>query len=396
MKFLTKNLFLIIFLSSFAVYLSHTVYTKTSIFADGRFYFVITRSLVKDHDIKFANEYSSLGMDKAYTYNGYSWNKYPPGVSLFWIPAFLEAEGLNNLLHIFTPKFDASGFNNIHQAFVALDSIFLGTLGLYLLYSLLNNYFPKKISLLTVFFLFSSTNLLFYIAVEPINSHSASFFTSSLFLYYFLRYQKDKYYYLILGIIIGVAGLIRTQDILLLVLPIIKLIKTYKYKSFEVLAASYFLLATGAFISFLPQIYFWKKIFNTFLYSPYLSEGVSLLKPQIFHVLFNAQNGLFTTTPIVLISIAGLFIIRKYKLIRFYALLYFTIQIYLISSWSSFFQGGSFGIRMAITTYPLLSFGLAQIVSSGFKVLKEKQFSFIIIGFFALNCFNIINYLLSY
>lgn len=395
MKFLTKNLFLIIFLSSFAVYLSHTVYTKTSIFADGRFYFVITRSLVKDHDIKFANEYQALGMDKAYTYNGYSWNKYPPGVSLFWIPAFLEAEGLNNLLHTFTPKLDVSGFNNIYQAYVALDTIFLGTLGLYLLYSLLKNYFPKKNSLISILILFSSTNLFFYIAVEPINSHAASFFVSSLFLYYFLRHREDKYYYIILGLIAGFAGLIRTQDLLLIFIPIIQIFLNTK-NNLKKLFTCYMLIITGIFVGFLPQIYFWKKIFNTFLYSPYLSEGVNLLKPQIIHVLFNAQNGLFYTTPIVAIAIMGFFVARKYKLIGFYALLYFAIQIYLISSWSSFFQGGSFGIRMAITTYPLLSFGLVQIVSSGIKVLKEKQFSFVVILFTGLNCFQIINYLLSY
>ena len=55
-----------------------------------------TRSIIKDFDIKFANEYEHFNMQPVYTNAEYVWNKYPPGVSFFWIPALFVADGFSN------------------------------------------------------------------------------------------------------------------------------------------------------------------------------------------------------------------------------------------------------------------------------------------------------------
>jgi len=390
--FSQKLLFPTLFLFSLVVFLFHTTYTKTTIFADARFYYMTTRSIIKDFDIKFANEYEHFNMQPVYTNAEYVWNKYPPGVSFFWIPALFVADGFSNALN----PFDTSGFGIVYQIAVATSSVLLGLLGLYFLYQLLKGYFSEKVSLLTSLALFGTTNLFFYIALEPINSHAASFFVSSIFLYYFFKHKKDKYYYLILGLLGGVAGLVRTQDALILIIPILEIFLKSK-QSFKFLATSYLLLSTGFLIGFFPQIYFWGKIFGTFWSSPYLEEGFNLGNPQIFHVLFNGQNGLFTLTPIILLSFLGLFLIKKkLKIISVYAIFYFLLQTYIISSWSAFYQGGSYSIRMMITTYPLLSFGLASIIEKSSKIIKERYVILITFFFTLLNMFFIIDYLLKY
>ncbi len=395
-KIINLNLFILIFSASIIIFLSHTIFTKTAIFADARFYYATTRSLVKDFNIKFTNEFLNLNVIPTPTHDGYVWNKYPPGVSLLWLPLFSMADGLSLLLNSIGIGVDIGGYGIIYQTSVAMTSIFLGVFGLYLIHLMLKDYYSEKTSFLAVFTLFATTNLLFYIAVEPINSHAASFFVSSFFIYYFLKRKTGKNFFLVLGILGGIAGLVRTQDSLILIIPLIKIFSDRKrgLKSYQ----NFIQLITGASISFVPQIIFWKKIYNTYWYSPYLEEGFDLLKPQIIHVLFNTQNGLFTITPFVAISLIGiLFLEQKYNFLKAYTLAYFFLQLYLVSSWSSFFQGGSYSIRMIITTYPLLAIGLSQIISRLQNRLKSRSLLTATVIFFSLiNSILIIRYLLLF
>src|SRR4030042_3074919 len=80
--------FVIIF--SLSIFLAHTTVTKTAIFADSRFYFAYTHSLVKDRDLDLKNEYTDLDIGTVFTKAVVS-NSYPPGVSLFWIPLYQNA-----------------------------------------------------------------------------------------------------------------------------------------------------------------------------------------------------------------------------------------------------------------------------------------------------------------
>ena len=414
-------IFPLISLFSLTAFLAHTLFTKTAVFSDGRFYYSITRSLIKDKDIKFSHEFENLGITPTYTRNVYVWNKYPPGVSFFWMPLFFITDGFLYLInsvgtlgtHWGWITLDTLGYGLIYQATVAISSIYLGVLGLFLMYQLLKEYFLEKTSLIATIMLFTTTNLLFYIAVEPISSHAVSFFVSSLFVYYFLRHQNDKYYYLILGIIGGIAGLVRTQDSLILITPILQIPFKFR-KTIKLMATGYWLLVTGFFIGFLPQIIFWKKLFNTFWYSPYLEEGFNFIKPQVLHVLFNNQNGLLTITPSIGIAFLGLIIIflsipKSFKSLEFrisgnkwlpnishYALLYFVVQLCLISSWSGFYQGGSYSIRMMVTTYPLLAFGLAQTIELVTKKIKLNKVYIIVGAVTLLNIILIIRYLISF
>jgi hypothetical protein len=388
-----KYVFGSIFIFSILVFLLHTTFTKTAIFADARFYYTYTRSLIQDHDLNLKNEYLDLGIQNKFEEGKLVANPYPPGVSMLWVPLYLNAKALATIFGL-----TDSGYGFLYQLSAALTNIFLGIFGLYLVFKLLQKYFPVRVSYLTILALFGATNLLFYIAVEPINSHAASFFISSLFVFYFLMtdVEKGKDYYMALGFIGGIAGLVRTQDLLLLILPVIKITSKYK-SSIKLLATNYMLLATGLTVAFLPQILLWKYFYNTFWYSPYLNSGFNFLKPQIIHVLFNTQNGLFILTPLIAISLIGsLFIKRTNSSLYSYILIYFFMQLYLVSSWSAYYQGGSYSIRMLVTTYPLLSFGLAYVIDKINAIHKERITALLILLLTLLNFVFIINYLFKY
>jgi Dolichyl-phosphate-mannose-protein mannosyltransferase len=401
----TKYIFLTFITTSLVVFFLHSLLTKTSVFADAKFYYSYTRSFVFDNNLLLGNEFFNLGLLEKVPHNQFAPIFYPPGVSIFWVPLFQITFGFTNLIKAIIPNLKISGFEPIFEYSAALTSIFLGISSLFLVFKIISQYFSEKVSLLTVTALFFATNLFFYIAVEPINSHAASFFVSTLFVVYFLTRKKDGLYYIILGLIGGVAGLVRTQDLLILSIPIIQIILNYR-RSLRTLISFILLLTVGCFIGFSPQILLWKYFYNTFWYSPYFDVGFAFLKPQILHVLFNYQNGLFTVTPVVAIAFIGILLkfISKLELRKWivennifvYALFYFLLQLYLVSSWKEYTQGGSYSIRMMLTTYPLMSFGLAEITEKVIKKIGDKKTIYIIGGFSILNFFSILNYLMKY
>src|SRR3989344_2085825 len=174
------KLFLVFaFIISLFVYLTHLSFTHTSLYSDGKFYFAYTRSVVKDFDLSLESEFKFLEIKPILNKDGLAINTFPIGSSLLWIPGFL-------LIHLFSPGL--SGFEIPYQISVAITSAFLVTLGLYFCYKSLRKFFDINISLITIALLFLGTNLIFYSGVEPINSHSASFFISSLFVYYLLNH----------------------------------------------------------------------------------------------------------------------------------------------------------------------------------------------------------------
>lgn len=375
------------FFFSLLVFLAHTAVTQTAIFADGRFYFALTRSLVKDFDLNLINEYHTLGVEPLLNSRGLAINKYPPGVSLFWLPLFGVTDALIRTANLLLgADISTDGFSLPYQTAVAATSAGLGVLGLYLVYSFLQKFFSQRISFLTAFTLLLTTNLFFYIAVEPINSHAVSFFAASLFVFYFLKKWSPKMNSsdFLLGLIGGVAALVRTQDVLIMLLPAAAWSKRPQKIKRTVL------LGLGFLTGFLPQIGLWKLFFNTFWKSPFLDEGFNFFRPQVLHVLLNPQNGLFLLTPVTLISLIGLFLFRKKNRQLFYlALAYFLLQLYLVSSWRGYAQGGSFSIRMLISTYPLLAFGLAAFLERAKTVLGWGKTA-ALVGVFSIINFGLI------
>ncbi len=396
-----SKLFSFFCLISITIFLSHSLFTKTSVFADAKFYYSFTRSLVFDHDLLLGNEFFALGLLKVIPESLFIPSFYPPGVSILWIPLYSLAYGALNLYRIFIPNLQFSGYEAFFEYSCGITSILLGVFALYLVFKMLSKHFSNDVSLLATSTLFLATNLFFYIAVEPINSHAASFFVSTLFIFLFFTRKKDGFYYFLLGIIGGFAGVVRTQDLLILILPLLYIISHY-WESFRTLSSYNLLLIAGTLLGFFPQILLWKYFYNTFWYSPYIDVGFKFLNPQIFHVLFNAQNGLLTTTPVIAVAFLGLIfkIMQSSKNktgeIYIYALIYFLLQLYLISSWNVYSQGGSYSIRMIVTTYPLLAFGLTYMTERSVAKFGKKATLVLIILISFINFLSILNYLLKY
>lgn len=357
------------FLVIFAIYIlgffAHALYLKKTVYGDGIYYYSWLRSVVTDHDFNFRNEYAHFGGSQPLLPNGLPGNKYSVGPAVFWAPAFLFTNALVK----------GTGYELPYQITVGLTSVLFSLFGLILLFRLLRNFFIPEISILAVSGTALATNLFFYGSLDVVNSHALSFFAGTLFLTFLLSNSKN---WLIIGILLGIIGLIRPQDMVIGVtaLPFLK------PKNLV-----HFIL--GAMVGFLPQLLAWQALYGKFWLSPYLTgrEGFDFLHPHILEVLFALRYGLFTFSPILLIGFVGLLLWKNiFSRVAFIAIL---LELLLVSSWSTYWQGATIGGRMFVGTLPLFAFGLAEI----FVFLKKYSWKFPVFLLILIVPLSILNFL---
>lgn len=353
MNFSSKTAFLFLYVFAISIFLIHFLVVGKAVYGDGRYYYAYLPTLLLQHTLNFSKSFQQLGIQTYLTPNHLPANKYSPGSALLWGFSF-------SFIHLLLMPFHLNdGYNSIYQIAIGIGNVSLVFIGLYFLWKSLFLFFSKSISLITCIFIFLSTNLLFYGAVDVINSHSGSFFASALFIYFWL--QKKTYTNAVLmGFFLGLLILIRAQDIIFIILPCSNLILEKRKYIFN-----FAMTIITATIMFFPQLLLWKLEWGSWLTSPYLSrESFQFIKPQFLGVLFYLPSGLFLWTPITIGCLMGLFYFIKIKRnIAIPFLLIFFVQLYIVASWSTWWQGASYSGRMFVSTLPMLSFGLAFLLS---------------------------------
>jgi hypothetical protein len=227
--------------------------------------------------------------------------------------------------------------------------------------------------------------LTYYLLIEVSMSHAVSQFLISLFLYFCITkaWQKERQLQIALGGILGIAALVRPQDILFIIVPILigwlgieensnpqlKKINFRDLFKLQYLSAIALILGVTLLMQ-LPQllIYIWQ--YEGLNRIPYLEEGKARgyggsfhwFQPAIFQVLFSGYRGLFTWHPLTLLAVIGLGLLAK-KMTRLACILLIAVglQVYVISAWWCWWQGASVGGRMFANCTLIFVFGLAAL-----------------------------------
>jgi hypothetical protein len=365
-------LILVVYLMGF---FAHAALIKKTVYGDGIYYYSWLRSIVIDHDIRFGNEYNAFQATQPTTPLGLPGNKYTVGPALLWLPTFAVAHSLIR----------GTGYEMPYQIAVGLTCVLYAYVGLLLLFFLLSKYFNQTVTTVSILGIAGATNLLFYGSLDVVNSHAVSFFAVSLFLTFL--FQKSRSW-IFIGTALGLVGLMRTQDLIvgLLVLPYIKKNDIISFTS-------------GLLIVFLPQLLAWQVLYGKFWVSPYISniEGFNFLQPHLLGVLFAPSNGLLLWTPIVLVGCIGLLKSNTRLPLKLMAGI-ITLALYLIASWSVWWQGASYSGRMLISILPLVAFGLANLFTI-FNLPKLRYYILmftIVLPLCILNGIMIVYFLLTH
>ena len=287
--------------------------------------------------------------------------KYPLGEALLLTPFFLLA-GLASL--VAGARID--GFSFLFQYAAAVSGLFYVTAGLSLLWVVLQKHFKQNTILLVLLGLLFGTNLFHYATYDSIFSHAYSFFLFCAFLWLVgnIYSRAALHHFIAAGAVAGLIIVTRPTNIIWLVFGAL-----YGVASLQELRVRFqfwkdhakkFLTALLPLLAIITlQLIYWKLITGKYVVYSYPNEHFNFLKPEIANVLFSIRKGLFFWSPILLTIFPGLIYVRK-RSPEFFVpiLLYFPINIYIISSWHCWWYGGSFGHRAFLESLPIFAISL--------------------------------------
>lgn len=365
--------------------LFHLHFVGRRITGDALYYYVFTRSMVRDADVDFTNEYEHYGLlgrgDIAVpTDTGHRRTPYPVGPGLLWTPFFVAADGLAAGLRAVGLEFNPTGYGRLHLNSVALGSFAYGFGALFLIQSFLRLHFGDRLAGGTVLLLWGASFFPWYIMENPLTSHPASVFLIAAF---FLLRQRNALASslgaMVLGLTLGLGMSVRWQNGVFLLLPAVDLLGSWsRGQTLLALARRAALLAAGVIVGALPQMLAWKAIFGVYLLSapPQGADYVRLDRPYLLNTLFSSRHGLLSWTPIFWLCVAGLVLLTR-RNPRRYGLLWAPVLIvtYVNACSGDWWGGGAYSGRRFDSLLPLAALGLAAFLQAAQRFIERHPSS---------------------
>jgi hypothetical protein len=359
-----KSLLILLLLYSYVLFLQ---IHPSLVNPDGIGYYVYLRSLFLDRDLDFLNEFKALDMLPPFIYRTPTdlvGNQYPIGSSILWAPFFL----LGHLYTRFSPylyssSLSADGYSVFYFIFIAVGTSFYGILGLFLVYEVGKHLFSPKSVALAILLITLGTPFFYYLVIQPTLAHINSFFTLSLFLYvwFFTRNGRTPGQWMLLGLLAGLMGLVRTQNLLLIFLPVLELaVYSHVLQSLR-LRITVFL--GSLLFAMIPQILAWKILYGT-LFSPiHGTMNISFQDWHLGELLFSPFHGLFFYSPLLLITLPGFYFLIKKDFLLGTALGVFLLLQTFLNSWALYWWGGyAFGSRFFVDYTFIFILSLAGVI----------------------------------
>jgi len=281
--------------------------------------------------------------------NGNYLNQYPIGVALLETPFYLTATVLNNVL--FQGSFDQ--YSGPFQLMVLIAGICATLIGFYFLWKTLIKRFSDKVTFISLGLILFATNIIHYSTYDVSFSHVFSFALFAYLLYLLDDFTLDKKnlgYFLRLGLTFGLIITVRQTNVITALLFLPMFYKLYKNYGVGRLIKEYWKLLMTMFVAtflvFFIQMLYWKINMDSWLVFSYQGSYFDFLHPEFWNVLFSFRKGLFLWTPILLITIPGIYLmIRNKDKFRFVLPLVLITQLYIVSSWWAWSFGFAFGHR---------------------------------------------------
>ncbi len=339
-------------------------------------YYIYARSAVFDQDLQFENDYilsyptagehfESKQLDQIKTQTNRTANLFAIGSSFLWLPwlALLRMAG-----RLISPGSIPTGYESYFVIGIATLSALLGLLAFWIAFRLTREITNKRLALISTLTLFFTTPLLYYQFREPMYAHTASALMVALTVYVWWK-QHDKigtpYQALGLGALIGLAGLVRWQNLSYLLLPVVSMVLLFwklpdgrrRQEGKSVLI--YLLTVTVAvLIVFSLQMSMWKVLYGSFLTIPQGRAFFDLRAPFLGALLFSSFRGILPWMPIFFLAFAGLVVLSKKRpQLGLPLLLMLIVVLYINGSTRDWFAGGGYGPRRLSGTLAILAVG---------------------------------------
>jgi hypothetical protein len=338
---------------------------------DGVSYYVYVRSLAKDADLDFTNEYTHYGLiareDLAVpTRTGMRRSIFSVGPALVWLPFFAAGEAAARAASLFGASVDLSGYGPYHVNAVALGSLLLGFAAVLLIHQVAGRHFEGTVALIAAAAIWLATFLYWYMVQQPTMSHAPSVFGAALVVWMWDRHRHDRTPggFLLLGVVLGLAMCLRWQNALLGLLPAFDLV-TARAQGLRRVGANAAALAFGALVGAFPQMAAWHVLYGEWILldPPHGADFLRLGRPFVLETLFSSRHGLLSWTPVLWLGYLGLWpLMRTRRALALPLLLPVAVMTYVNMCSGDWWAGGSFSNRRFDSLLPVLALGVAASV----------------------------------
>lgn len=346
-------------------------------------YYAYLRSLVCDSDVDFANDYRLLypatGRDGS-TENVWLTSKTPTGrppnlmsigPALLWSPFFLAVYGVLLLVRPLGAAIPLDGVAAPFLLSVGVAGVAYAGIGAYCSYRACRLLFETRSAFWAALTAWLATPAIYYSLVSPTYSHATSMFAVAFFVYAWLKWRDAPTVgrQLCLGLMAGLAALVRWQDVIVIALPFLDLGRAVVDRKLRLPSATVQggLLAAGLAVGLLPQFFAWHAIYGQFVLMPQGSGFMQWRSPAVLSLLFSMRHGLFSWTPAVLVAIVGLYpLVRRDASVGWSAVIVLAMAVYVGASVIDWWAGEAFGARRFVSYTVFFALGLAGLFSTPF------------------------------
>jgi hypothetical protein len=358
---------------------------------DGVGYYAYLRSALIDHDLNFENDYLAGNMSfvmsrvdaqghllpELYTKTGHVENHFSVGPAILWAPVLVAVHVAVVLLDRFGAHIAANGYSRPYLFAMGLTTAFYGFLSLLLMFRTARKYFEQQWAFLATIGIWLASSLPVYMYFNPSWSHAFSAFSVSLFIWYWDRtkLRRTRTQWAVLGVFAGLMGNVYYPNVILLIFPGVELIYAVRAgqpgpdrapKPLGQLLTSCAVFAATFLISLLPTFVTRQIIYGNPFETGYPAIWTwNWTSPALLRVLFSADHGLISWTPILSFAVIGLFSLAKRDpLLGTGSIMTFLAYFYFIASYPDWDGLSSYGNRFFVSLTPVFVLGLAALLSA--------------------------------
>jgi hypothetical protein len=256
---------------------------------------------------------------------------------------------------------------------MAASSALYGFLGLLLSFDLTRRYCAEKWAFLATIAIWFASSLPVYMYFNPSWSHAHSAFAVSLYLWYWnrTRWRRSWPQWAVLGALSGLMINVYYLNAIFLALIVWEAVSSYNQllnspgKELALKQLQYHaLFALMTILALTPTLVTKWVIYGKVLESGYPRfSSWSWASPKIIAVLFSADHGLLSWTPVLLPALIGFMLLTRTGFAFGAGVLSaFVIYLYCVASFTNWDGLSSFGSRFFISFTPAFVIGLATLL----------------------------------
>src|ERR1700731_2843116 len=373
-----------------------------TVHGDGVGYYAYARAILIQHNLRFeedwrhANRFFSASRvegeqlrPEEYTPTGYVNNHFTVGPAILWAPFLILAHCVVLITRAFGSHISADGFSQPYVVAMAFGTAFYGFLGLLLSFLLARKYVRDRWAFLATVGIWLASSLPVYMYFNPSWSHAHSAFTVALFLWFWERTRGSRklLQWIGLGLIAGLMVDVYLPNGVFLLVPMIEGLLEHRslWKGARWDVQRRVFIAEAAFIisiliALLPTFITRKLIFGGFFrLGAYTELPWDWSAPHWRQMLFSADHGALSWTPVLALALIGLFVgSRGVRVISMYLGMGAAPFYYVIASYPYWDGMASFGNRFLISLTAIFVFGLALLLERCGKYFRDSGRAFVV------------------